>query len=343
MYSLDSTCSNSSCSLCCSDESIDSDETCSSLECQGHDDDLDETTQKYINKPTLPIEKKVPPIPNIASSSYIPPLPFTNKHSLCPIPPLPEINSNKIFKPISKGNTGNLRPSNNVASTNFGNNYDSEAKFSNDVNSLVSTRFSASNLDIPNVSKPPIALPRSMPKHHIVDIIPKPILNKAQSITTLYSSTSDQSQNTLKHMVHNTYLSPSYTKMTKAQETVNRSAPIYQYPLISGQIPRQSVLLNYASKFSNNVQCNTNKIPPPPSITNAKTLLNTSLEQNISKLPATHNPTNGNGSKQVGEKNKVKFSDTVTVAVVPVSVICFLCIDTLMLTSNVVLGNSKKR
>lgn len=261
-------------------------------------------------------EKNMPPVPNIASSSYIPPLPYT-KHSLCSIPPLPEISSaNSIKTHHFTSNNNSPRTPMSVTQANFSSRYDYESKFPNVSSSLAGAKFSSNHMNIP---KPPMALPRSMPKHHIVDIIPKPILNKAQSIPALYSSSPDQTQNAIKPMVHNTYISSSFTKVH--ENLVKPPAPIFQYPLISGQIPRQSVQLNYASKFSNSIQCNT-KVPPPPSVTNAKAMLNLNQDQSIhhpKQSSSINNPPNGTGSKQSGEKNKVKFSDTVTVAVVPVS------------------------
>lgn len=103
--------------------------------------------------------------------------------------------------------------------------------------------------------------------------------------------------------------------------------PVIHHPLVSGNIPpsfhspesyqlkKHTIPMNQASGAP----------PPPPKPSNRQnvsgaSILTTSTQQNLSP------------KKESGEKNKVKFSDTVTVAVVPVSsnlpplnVLCLLC------------------
>lgn len=84
---------------------------------------------------------------------------------------------------------------------------------------------------------------------------------------------------------------------------------VHNYPLASGSIPS----LNYGNKFNLNSQLNTPMLPTTTAfVKKESTLPVNSILTNTSNIPTT-----SSNKKESGEKNKVKFSDTITVAVVP--------------------------
>lgn len=91
--------------------------------------------------------------------------------------------------------------------------------------------------------------------------------------------------------------------------------PVIHYPLVSGNIPPSfHSPESYQLKKHTVPMGQTSGAPPPPpkpsnrQMVSGASILTTSTQQNMSP------------KKESGEKNKVKFSDTVTVAVVPVSI-----------------------
>uniref|UniRef100_A0A1B0GKH0 Putative fritz isoform a n=1 Tax=Lutzomyia longipalpis TaxID=7200 RepID=A0A1B0GKH0_LUTLO len=196
-----------------------------------------------------------------------------------------------------------------------------------------------------NAAKPPIALPRSVfPKEHmVIDIIPKPSSSAQQTSRT--GSAIDQTLGipltynppSFHHLKH-TFPSVSalYGRSSGAHasgglsradslqsiNTVAVPTVIHQYPLISGNIPAVSSTNSPKAHLLEN-----SAIINPSTSGNSSYLRNTKDTASILALTSpsgraqVNHMSAGGGNqgakKESGEKNKVKFSDTITVAVVP--------------------------
>lgn len=93
-------------------------------------------------------------------------------------------------------------------------------------------------------------------------------------------------------------------KQPKTMHTMHQ--PVIHHPLVSGHIP--SFVDNYLIKTQMPLDGPPLPLPPKPRHPAASSILATSTTQQ-----------NAQSKRENGERNKVKFSDTVTVAVVPVS------------------------
>lgn len=102
------------------------------------------------------------------------------------------------------------------------------------------------------------------------------------------------------------------------------SQPIlHQYPLISGKIPqitgKQYNSTENLNKYRNKYPLSIPPSKPSLSILNSSSNVNENIVTSSILTSANQTLSTSNQKKETGEKNKVKFSDTVTVAVVPVS------------------------
>lgn len=94
---------------------------------------------------------------------------------------------------------------------------------------------------------------------------------------------------------------------SKAMHTIPLHQPVIHHPLVSGHIPSFQTTDNYLIKSQMPLDGPPLPLPPKPRQPIASSILATSATQ-----------TNAQLKRENGERNKVKFSDTVTVAVVPV-------------------------
>ncbi|GAB0086297.1 WD repeat-containing and planar cell polarity effector protein fritz [Sergentomyia squamirostris] len=192
-----------------------------------------------------------------------------------------------------------------------------------------------------NSIKPPKALPRSVfPKEHmVIDVIPKPANSQ---ISRTGGSAIDQtlgipltynppSFHHIKHSFPSLSLygrnpgpavSIARADSLQSINTVAVPTVIHQYPLISGNIP--AVTSNNSPKMH---LLENSAIINPSTSGNSTYLRNTKDTASILALTSLSgrnqvgvggaSGSNQGVKKESGEKNKVKFSDTITVAVVP--------------------------
>lgn len=89
---------------------------------------------------------------------------------------------------------------------------------------------------------------------------------------------------------------------------------VHQYPLISGQIPP-------AASTAPQLPLKLGPFESPPKINAAhvtgRATVSFNSDQMVQSSALSSSSGSGNGNRAIGEKNKVKFSDTITVAVVP--------------------------
>uniref|UniRef100_A0A6B2E8R7 Uncharacterized protein n=1 Tax=Phlebotomus kandelakii TaxID=1109342 RepID=A0A6B2E8R7_9DIPT len=188
-----------------------------------------------------------------------------------------------------------------------------------------------------NPAKPPIALPRSVfPKEHmVIDVIPKPAnqmsrtssaIDQTLGIPLTYNPPSFQ------HFKHSFPSISLYGRNAAAGgipradslqsiNTVAVPTVIHQYPLISGNIPAVSSNSSPKTHLLEN-----SAIINPSTSGSSSYLRNTKDTASILALTSPSGRAQANlvaagasqsAKKESGEKNKVKFSDTITVAVVP--------------------------
>lgn len=153
-------------------------------------------------------------------------------------------------------------------------------------------------------------------QHSVIDIVPKPSKNVPDIDQTIgIPLTFDTVDNTGNAFYASLGPHPSLAQHYQSMNINNNNdvsndyeyhqvpTTIHQYPLISGTIPSTSqAKLNYSTM-------------PAPSM-NIKPVPTGSILTNPSNSVANSSNNLGN-RREAGEKNKVKFSDTITVAVVP--------------------------
>lgn len=110
----------------------------------------------------------------------------------------------------------------------------------------------------------------------------------------------------LKEDIDQTIGIPTTMNVTKDDDDYLVTTTIHNYPLISGSIPS----LSYTG-MQNKLNFSTQFIKSPPSFKKDSSLPVNSI------LTNTNLPTSSSLRKEGGEKNKVKFSNTITVAVMP--------------------------
>lgn len=174
----------------------------------------------------------------------------------------------------------------------------SQCSFSNDHVDHINAIDTADPLKYQNhekVQKNSLQMPQSMQRHHhVVDIVPKPQSTHEWTIP-------DQT-------IGIPIASPSNMHHGKSKSWSMHNFPtIIHHPLVSGHIPPSYHITTEHRK----------KMPLPLPLDHAP-LHQTNIYSSILSSTPQHQQ-NSNSKKENGEKNKVKFSNTVTVAVVPVS------------------------
>ena len=203
------------------------------------------------------------------------------------VPPLPQL-SKEEEKPAKK----NASMSNLTSELTFQNlskfNYSSMDEFNNNPSS---STFNPLAFQTQQLS--------------VVDIVPKPapVIDQTLGIPLTFDAV-DNTGNAFYPSLGPQYNNNNNKDVSNDYEYHQVPTTIHQYPLISGTIPSTT-----QSKM------NFNTLPAPtmspkkkdPSLPTGSILSN----------PASNSSNTMGGKKESGEKNKVKFSDTITVAVVP--------------------------
>lgn len=173
---------------------------------------------------------------------------------------------------------------------------------------------------------------QSIPQHHhVVDIVPKPHTRPQdpwnapdQTIgipitnpTPMLGYHDMPSIESAANFPRQTILLPSHMQIAAEPRSAHLHSqptmilplhqPVIHHPLVSGHIPSFQTTENYLMKAQMPFDGPPLPLPPKPRQPIASSILATSTTQ-----------TNAQSKRENGERNKVKFSDTVTVAVVPV-------------------------
>lgn len=277
-------------------------------------------TTRYI--PSSNIILTDPPLPNLIKKQ--------NQYSSQQIfPELPQLLSNSY-------------------STNFIDQYQSpNESYRSIATSQANNRFLSNPPSDPILSK---AAKRSFiqPQQHVVlDVIPKPKATVKNYEKVGWSEIPDQTIGiplTFNHSNDQQQPPPTYwssrivpTALMKAESmyeinTNSKLPPIlHQYPLVSGNIPNS---FSAATKFLNNSPIDVQRKQQQFSMgarihSNRETIPSNSILSNGAMMTSVP-MISGNSSaigirKETGEKNKVKFSDTITVATVPVDFFFNFC------------------
>lgn len=143
----------------------------------------------------------------------------------------------------------------------------------------------------------------------VIDIVPKPkqeVIDQTLGIPLTFD-TVDNTGNAFYPSLGPQY-SNNNNDISNDYEYHQVPTTIHQYPLISGTIPSTTqAKMNYSTL-------------PAPTMSPTKKKENSGPTGSILSNPTNSNANNSNtmgSKKESGEKNKVKFSDTITVAVVP--------------------------
>ena len=330
----DSTCSITSCSICsnsCESESEDdasshASETPESI-IQPPSSDSNECRQERSESPVRRLKKSLsadilnhPPLPRFprydvkrtqrsstettSSGGYIPPLPqvIIDERSL---------EDSFIGLPMTKTDMA-TRSATAIKKKNASmSNLSSDLTFQN-LSKFNFTSMDEFNNNPTNTNFNPMAYTN---QHSVIDIVPKPSKDIDQTIgIPLTFDSVDHSGNAFYPS-----LGPHYPTLNNNNNSNNNNnevsndyeyhqvpTTIHQYPLISGTIPSTTQSkMNYST-----LPAPTMNIKREPSVPTG------SILSNPSNFAANSSNATG-GKKESGEKNKVKFSDTITVAVVP--------------------------
>lgn len=321
MFVLDSTCSITSCSICSntdSDSGDDASSQSSEIQESVHPPpslDSNEFRQENNGSPVRRLKKSFsadilnhPPLPRFprynvkrnqrssaettSSASYIPPLPLVQAN----------VRNFSDDAQITKPEKSAMDMKNKNASMS---NLTSELTFQN------LSKFNYSSMDEFNNNPSFNAASYQNIQSSVIDIVPKPSKALPDLDQTIgIPLTFDAVDNTGNAFYPS--LGPQYSTVSHASNNNDVSndyeyhqvpTTIHQYPLISGTIPSTTqAKINYSTM-------------PAPTMNPIKK--DSSAGPTGSILSSAGNNTNTfGGKKENGEKNKVKFSDTVTVAVV---------------------------
>lgn len=248
-----------------------------------------------------------------------------------------EIDFTEMHSPAYREAKMKLMPSNSY-STDYVNHI-------NAAESVDSLKYQQTKIEkIPRpLPRVPFATPQILqpiPQHHrVVDVVPKPPrqppiewnipdqtigipITNATPILDFHNLTS--TNDSTHHYPRQTVLMPTHMQIasqpislpshpmlirTKSMNNISlNSPPIIHHPLVSGHIPPSvHSTENYLIKKQIPLDGPPLPLPPKPPRQNASSsILSSTTQQNL------------HPKKENGEKNKVKFSDTVTVAMVPV-------------------------
>lgn len=323
---LDSTCSITSCSICSNSGESESEDDASSqsseiLETLNQPPSTDSTEFRHENNasPVRQLKKSLsadilnhPPLPRFprydvkrhqrssaettSTGSYIPPLPHvsTGEQNAAE----DSVTIKPETKPHQSAKKKTASMSNLTSELTFQNlskfNYSSVDEFNNNPSSSTFNPLAFQNQQV-----------------SVIDIVPKPKSDVALDQTIGIPLTFDTVDNTGNAFYPS--LGPQYSSINNNHNDVSNDyeyhqvpTTIHQYPLISGTIPSTS-----QSKMNYNTM-------PAPTISQMKKEPSAPTASILSTSNSVANNPNTNGGKrESGERNKVKFSDTITVAVVP--------------------------
>ncbi|CAO1398737.1 unnamed protein product [Diamesa hyperborea] len=254
--------------------------------------------------------------PTIAGpSNYIPPLPFVSQSRGSSadknVPPTPEeqyskINIQKPELTVTNERSQTMKKK-NASMTNLSN----ELTFQN-LNKFNYTSMDEFNNN-PTYNPLGMPSPHLVQSHSVIDIVPnpkgKPDLDQTIGIPLTYDTTDDVAGN---YFQPQTGASASYYNNNEIKNEYDYQIPttVHQYPLISGTIPTSigsQAKMTLPPTYSTTMSSPKKKDPAVPT----SSILSTSNNTNAT------NTSNANSKKESGEKNKVKFSDTVHISVVP--------------------------
>jgi hypothetical protein len=331
-----------------SDSDTDSHSTCSNTSCSICTDESDEVSDEDERgfEPKNVIQKPAKSISNSSSSSKShPPLPHSSNmrtsldepddlNYMPPLPYLPRTSSSvaaykkmTIPKPELKTSLKKIKEK----SLSSGNLLDSAEKLIKKpfelmqkpqrsyFNSLSVDHLNYSYLDHFNYNTPTANISKTQ-KSVVIDVIPKP--PEPQRPFAKIPSTIDQSVGIpilYDDMDRPAKKSTWFTAPTTSSNYSSRV--IHQYPLISGNIPSK-IMPKHPPSLTATVGSSVPKRKEAPSILSNCTNSNNNnspSSSSTSNAATTSSSIPSTSKRESGEKNKVKFSDTVTVAVVPVS------------------------
>lgn len=302
--------------------------------------------------PNVHTPQSHPPLPKFSSENYIPPLPyFTNTLNITKINiPKPELrigntsnkaqnslvhwNSTPIYsKNVSsssqflvKSSQANKRNLSKITNPHIGQQNPPATKQSHVVLDVIPKPklrnvqlIQSANKDREWSTKPPdqtLGIP--LTNYHL----PSPILPYAQHAPTNALQLNTTYQQPKRNNIGQSFYTAAAVSFNDDVHGVTHTPTvpvIHQYPLISGNIPQIK-----KAHSSDNKQISSYSLSPRHNIQPAnysKEGIATSSILSKSNTPSvtTSIASNSYAKKETGEKNKVKFSDTVTVAVVPVS------------------------
>lgn len=319
----DSTCSITSCSICSNSEDSESEDEESSQSSEIEESinhppssDSNELMQEDTESPVRRLKKNLsadilnhPPLPRFPRYDV-----KTGQRSSTEtaspggyIPPLPQVqideDLNGVVLPskaetIGKTQTATKRKN---ASTS---NSTSELTFQN------LSKFNYSSIDEFNNNPSSANFNPHQTQLSVVDIIPKPPKVVPDIDQTIGIPLTFDAVDNTGNAFYPSLGPPQYTMnndVSNDYEYHQVPTTIHQYPLISGTIPSTTqAKMNY----------NTMPAPTISPLKKDPSAPTGSILSNPSNFSANSSSTVG-GKKESGEKNKVKFSDTITVAVVP--------------------------
>lgn len=392
-YLLDSTCSNSSCSICSASSENESEKIEQNPDViLNHNKDMTASSSVSSSSSARKINSldllNHPPLPKFNQNKppYVPPLPYFTNTVNMPNEiriniPKPELKVSRESHPRSKSKTNssenNLRsndtrcyiPSSNIIltdpplpnlikkqsqyssqqifpelpsllsnsySTNFIDQYQPPSDYRSIATSQANTRFLTHHPSDPILSK---AAKRSFiqPQQHVVlDVFPKPKSSAKNYEKVGWSEIPDQTIGiplTFNHsndqqppIYWSSRIVPSALMKAESMYEINTDSKlppiVHQYPLVSGNIPNS---FSAATKYLNN-SLNENQRKQQQqfsmgerSHSNRETIPSNSILSNgaMTNVPMISGSSAIGIRKETGEKNKVKFSDTITVATVP--------------------------
>lgn len=315
----DSTCSITSCSICSNSSGSDSEDEGSThsseaLESPHHptSSDSNELRQETNASPVRRLKKSLsadilnhPPLPRFprydvkrtqrsstettSSGGYVPPLPNVdnNNESIIGAQIAKSEMAMKLPKPDKKKNASMSNLTSELTFQNLSKfNYSSMDEFNNNPSSSTFNPLAFQNQQL-----------------SVIDIVPKPkqdVIDQTLGIPLTFDAV-DNTGNAFYPSLGPQY-SNNNNDISNDYEYHQVPTTIHQYPLISGTIPSTTQSkMNYSTL-------------PAPSMSPMK------KESSGPTGSILSNPTNSetmSNKKESGEKNKVKFSDTITVAVVP--------------------------
>jgi WD repeat-containing and planar cell polarity effector protein len=214
------------------------------------------------------------------------------RHAL-EVPPLPqvpadEVDDSKTFVTNRKKNSSMTNLTSELTFQNLNKfNYSSMDEFNNNPNSSMFNPLAYQNQQL-----------------SVVDIVPKPPkIDQTIGIPLTFDAVDNTGNAFYPSLGPPQYNNINNNEVSNDYEYHQVPTTIHQYPLISGSIPSAS-----QSKM------NFNTLPTPAMMKNT---MKKEPQGPTSSILSNPNNSNANNLNSIGEKNRVKFSDTVEIAVVP--------------------------